>query len=105
MMHKTSRHSMDTFTERGGGYMKSRSSIKAVTHKWWALSMLAALLISIVPAGRPALATNSHQPLAPKELIFISDGMRPDLVEQWAKAGDLPNYAKIVNNGVTGDNG
>lgn len=85
--------------------MKSRSTIKAMSHKWWALTMLTALMISLIPVGRPALASNSHQPLAPKELIFMSDGMRPDLVEQWAKSGDLPNYAKIVNNGVTGDNG
>jgi hypothetical protein len=67
--------------------------------------MLAALLTSLVPIGRTALATNTRQPLAPKELIFMSDGMRPDLVEAWAKSGDLPNYSKIINSGVTGDNG
>ena len=85
--------------------MNSRNTIKAGKRTWWALSMLAAMLIGLVPVGRPALATNSRQPLAPKELIFMADGMRPDLVDTWAKAGDLPNYAKIVNDGVTGDNG
>ncbi|HEX8597490.1 MAG TPA: 5'-nucleotidase C-terminal domain-containing protein [Chloroflexia bacterium] len=49
--------------------------------------------------------TNTTKPLSAKQLIFISDGMRPDLAERWAASGDMPNYARIFGQGVTGDNG
>ena len=37
--------------------------------------------------------------------MFASDGMRPDLMEKYAKAGDMPTYKKLMKDGVTGDNG
>ena len=49
--------------------------------------------------------TNTNRPLSQKQLIFISDGMRPDLVDRWARSGDMPNYERIVSQGTTGDNG
>ncbi|MEA2575116.1 MAG: 2,3-cyclic-nucleotide 2-phosphodiesterase / 3-nucleotidase / 5-nucleotidase [Chloroflexia bacterium] len=49
--------------------------------------------------------TNTTKPLSAKQLIFISDGMRPDLAERWAASGDMPNYARIFGQGVTGQNG
>ncbi|MDQ3929075.1 MAG: alkaline phosphatase family protein, partial [Chloroflexota bacterium] len=49
--------------------------------------------------------TNTTKPLSAKQLIFISDGMRPDLAERWAASGDMPNYARIFGQGVTGENG
>ena len=53
----------------------------------------------------PFKAQQVQRPFAPKQLIFISDGMRPDLVEKYAQSGDMPNYAKIISEGVTGENG
>ena len=33
------------------------------------------------------------------------DGMRPDLVEKYAKAGAMPTYKELMKHGATGDNG
>ena len=40
-----------------------------------------------------------------KVVMFASDGMRPDLMEKYAKAGVMPTYKELMKNGVTGDNG
>jgi 2',3'-cyclic-nucleotide 2'-phosphodiesterase (5'-nucleotidase family)/predicted AlkP superfamily phosphohydrolase/phosphomutase len=48
-------------------------------------------------------ATQGRAPFAPKQLIFVADGMRPDLVDKWK--AEMPNYAKIIDEGVTGENG
>ena len=37
--------------------------------------------------------------------MFASDGMRPDLMEKYAKAGEMPTYRKLMKDRVTGDNG
>ena len=50
-------------------------------------------------------STQGRAPFAPKQLIFVSDGMRPDMVQRYATAGDMPNYARFFNEGVTGENG
>ncbi|HUS16781.1 MAG TPA: alkaline phosphatase family protein, partial [Chloroflexia bacterium] len=55
------------------------------------------------PGG--AAADGRRGAVAAKQLIFISDGMRPDLVEKYAGGGDMPAYAKIFSNGTTGANG
>ncbi len=38
-------------------------------------------------------------------VMFSSDGMRPDLMEKYAKAGYMPTYKHLMKHGVTGDNG
>ena len=38
-------------------------------------------------------------------VMFASDGMRPDLMERYARAGQMPTYKKLMRDGVTGDNG
>ena len=38
-------------------------------------------------------------------VMFASDGMRPDLMEKYAKAGSMPTYKELMKHGVTGDNG
>ncbi|MEO8285371.1 MAG: 5'-nucleotidase C-terminal domain-containing protein [Chloroflexota bacterium] len=89
-------------------------SSRSRRNSWQLAFVLFALLLTVLPAGRAALAdeggvtalqVGGRQALAPKELVFISDGMRPDLVEKYAQAGDMPNYAKFFSDGVTGDNG
>ena len=42
---------------------------------------------------------------ATKALLFASDGMRPDLMQQYAAAGQMPTYAALMRAGVVGDNG
>jgi 2',3'-cyclic-nucleotide 2'-phosphodiesterase (5'-nucleotidase family) len=38
-------------------------------------------------------------------VLFGSDGMRPDLMQRYARAGDMPQYARLMRIGATGDNG
>ena len=38
-------------------------------------------------------------------VMFASDGMRPDLMEKYAKDGAMPTYKALMKDGVTGDNG
>src|SRR6266536_6690493 len=38
-------------------------------------------------------------------VLFSSDGMRPDLMEKYAKAGYMPTYKKLMEHGASGDNG
>src|SRR6187549_19719 len=38
-------------------------------------------------------------------VMFASDGMRPDLMEKYAKAGAMPTYKELMKHGVTGENG
>ncbi|HYP40027.1 MAG TPA: 5'-nucleotidase C-terminal domain-containing protein [Chloroflexia bacterium] len=73
---------------------------------WPVLLLLPALIVAALPVRTTSgQAGQNRAPFAPKQLIFVSDGMRPDIVEKYARAGDMPNYAKIVNDGVTGENG
>jgi 2',3'-cyclic-nucleotide 2'-phosphodiesterase (5'-nucleotidase family) len=38
-------------------------------------------------------------------IMFASDGMRPDLMDKYRVAGQMPTYADLVAKGVKGDNG
>jgi len=48
---------------------------------------------------------NGTRPLASKVILFSSDGMRPDLVNRYAKAGAMPTMRTLLKSGVRGDNG
>ena len=48
------------------------------------------------PAGKPS---------TDKAILFAADGMRPDLMEQFAAEGSMPTYANLMANGVRGQNG
>ena len=82
-----------------------RSFGKQFGRKGGRLLLALALLLAAWPLHSTSAAPTGKPPYAAKELIFVSDGMRPDLAQKYATAGDMPNYAKIFNNGVTGDNG
>jgi 2',3'-cyclic-nucleotide 2'-phosphodiesterase (5'-nucleotidase family) len=64
-----------------------------------------ALLLSIMPAPLSAAKPPKDGPLTDKAIFFASDGMRPDLMEQYASEGAMPTYADLMANGVRGDNG
>jgi 2',3'-cyclic-nucleotide 2'-phosphodiesterase (5'-nucleotidase family)/predicted AlkP superfamily phosphohydrolase/phosphomutase len=66
------------------------------------LSVLAVLAVASTssPRAEPASAA-----LAPKALVFSSDGMRPDLMERYAAAGAMPTYSALMQQGARGDNG
>ena len=40
-----------------------------------------------------------------KAIMFASDGMRPDLMERYARKGLMPTYRELMRNGVRGRNG
>ena len=40
-----------------------------------------------------------------KAILFSSDGMRPDLMERYAKKGIMPTFKDLLKRGVAGDNG
>lgn len=50
-------------------------------------------------------AKPGHDRPADRVVFFASDGMRPDLMEKYAKSGDMPTYKKLMKVGATGDNG
>ncbi len=82
---------------------------------------LVVLLVAGLLAGNPALGSASLQatpeasPAASPEavasagaervILFAADGMRPDLVNDYAADGAMPVMADLMQNGVTGDNG
>jgi len=45
------------------------------------------------------------KPAAGKVLFFVADGMRPDLMESYARQGFLPTYSDLMDQGVRGVNG
>jgi 2',3'-cyclic-nucleotide 2'-phosphodiesterase (5'-nucleotidase family) len=40
-----------------------------------------------------------------KAILFASDGMRPDLMERYARKGIMPTFKDLLKRGVAGDNG
>jgi 2',3'-cyclic-nucleotide 2'-phosphodiesterase (5'-nucleotidase family) len=40
-----------------------------------------------------------------KAILFASDGMRPDVMERYAKKGIMPTFKGLLKRGVAGDNG
>ena len=64
------------------------------------------ITISAIAASRTAAAEPDQQgPLASKAIFFASDGMRPDLMERYARQGAMPTYANMMRTGVRGANG
>ena len=67
-----------------------------------ALAVTAATLA--LPGTSPAAGTPAVS--APRRgLLFSSDGMRPDLMERYAAAGQMPTYSAMMSAGTRGDNG
>ncbi|HXH97796.1 MAG TPA: alkaline phosphatase family protein, partial [Gaiellaceae bacterium] len=64
--------------------------------------MTAGVLITVGPAA--AGGKKDTRP-ADKVVLFAADGMRPDLMEQYAKDGVMPTYKDLMNHGATGENG
>ena len=55
-------------------------------------------------SGATGAKTSDFRPVD-KVVLFSSDGMRPDLMERYAKAGFMPTYKKLMQHGITGRNG
>jgi 2',3'-cyclic-nucleotide 2'-phosphodiesterase (5'-nucleotidase family) len=78
--------------------MGRRSIVVAAT----ALLVLGSVAVASAPGAAPAPAS---APLTSKAIFFASDGMRPDLMDKYVSAGQMPTYADLIANGVKGDNG
>ena len=63
---------------------------------------LIGLAITAVPGADAA--PPSQPPKAEEVILFASDGMRPDLMEQYATEGLMPTYADLMAEGVVGEN-
>jgi len=52
-----------------------------------------------------ALDADEKSPIARSVIFFAADGMRPDLMERFAKEGFMPTYRDLMHKGVRGENG
>jgi len=69
--------------------------------------LCAGATLGVVPqaAGLGAAASSPGVGAAQRALMYSSDGMRPDLMEEYAAAGAMPAYAALMAAGVRGANG
>jgi 2',3'-cyclic-nucleotide 2'-phosphodiesterase (5'-nucleotidase family)/predicted AlkP superfamily phosphohydrolase/phosphomutase len=73
---------------------------------WAALiGALLAVGIGAVVAGASTNASPAAPGSAQRAVMFTSDGMRPDLVDKYAAAGQMPNAKALMDAGVKGVNG
>jgi len=68
------------------------------------VAMAALATLVLVAAGSAGAKKGDGRPVD-RVVMFASDGMRPDLMEKYAKAGAMPTYKKLMKDGATGDNG
>jgi hypothetical protein len=66
--------------------------------------VFALLLVALVLTAS-LVSASRKKPIARSVIFFGSDGMRPDLMEQFAAEGHLPTYSELMKKGVKGDNG
>src|SRR3954468_1821701 len=72
--------------------------------RWLAPAVVVAAAFVLTIASGSAIAKHGGRPVD-RVVMFSSDGMRPDLMEKYAKAGAMPTYKKLMKDGATGDNG
>ncbi|HSB38016.1 MAG TPA: 5'-nucleotidase C-terminal domain-containing protein [Gaiellaceae bacterium] len=72
--------------------------------RWLAPVLVGAAAMILTIAAGTATAKGDGRPVG-KVVMFASDGMRPDLMERYAKQGSMPTYLKLMKEGVTGANG
>src|SRR6266536_4933157 len=69
------------------------------------LTILALLAALSGVAARATAATGQAPPFTQRALLYASDGMRPDLMERYAAQDAMPTYARLVRDGLRGENG
>ena len=68
------------------------------------LAVLVLVLVTTIGPGR-AGPEKTNAAGVTRVVLFSSDGMRPDLMQQYAAAGVMPTYASLMATGVRGANG
>ncbi len=81
-------------------------SSRSVKGMRWAiaLAVVALVLMGAAPAG-PAVPAPPTKPTAAKVIVFAADGMRPDLMERYARERAMPTFAELLHRGAVGENG
>ena len=72
--------------------------------RWLAPAFVGAAAFVLTMTAGTAVAKQDGRPVD-RVVMFASDGMRPDLMERYAKAGFMPTYTNLMKDGVTGKNG
>ena len=70
-----------------------------------AVSALAVLVFAGPSAGGGKDHKKANGARSQKAIMFASDGMRPDLMERYARLGVMPTFKELIRNGVRGRNG
>src|SRR3954468_5547111 len=72
--------------------------------RWLTPAFIGAAAITLTLTAGVATAKRDGRPVD-RVVMFASDGMRPDLMEKYSKAGVMPTYKSLMKDGVTGENG
>jgi 2',3'-cyclic-nucleotide 2'-phosphodiesterase (5'-nucleotidase family)/predicted AlkP superfamily phosphohydrolase/phosphomutase len=87
---------------------RNRTPQRVFFLRMFTVLLIASLLVPVgafaAPNAAPEAAPSSW-PLSNKVVLFASDGMRPDMVDQYVAEGAMPTYASLIAQGVKGDNG
>ena len=67
--------------------------------RWLAPAFVGAAAFVLTMTAGTAVAKQDGRPVD-RVVMFASDGMRPDLMEKYAKAGVMPTYKKLMKDGV-----
>ena len=70
-----------------------------------ALVSAAALTLVLALGVGSAAAKKDRWPAADKVVLFASDGMRPDLMQEYAKHGSMPTYHDLMQHGALDNDG
>jgi 2',3'-cyclic-nucleotide 2'-phosphodiesterase (5'-nucleotidase family) len=76
-----------------------------ITNRVIPFLVVVALLLSPVSSLATPAQSPASAPSASRVVFFAADGMRPDLMEQYAAEGIMPTYADLMAQGVKGVNG
>ncbi len=63
------------------------------------------VVAAVALTGGAIAAREANGPLTEKVVLFAADGMRPDLVDEYAAQGAMPTMAELMADGVKGKNG
>ena len=69
------------------------------------VGMTTVVVVATLGAGAASAWRDDEVRPVEKVVLFASDGMRPDLMEKYAKAGHMPTYKELMDRGATGNNG
>jgi predicted AlkP superfamily pyrophosphatase or phosphodiesterase len=70
-----------------------------------AAAILVLVLMLVVSLGAGSASGTGREASTDKVILFASDGMRPDLMEDYARHGSMPTYRALMHDGVRGQNG